>query len=129
MNVFVFSGRLTADPKTKQFSGTSVTGFTVANNTGFGDKKKVNFFNCECWGKRGETLTQYFSKGNPILIEGELSIEEWEAPDGNKRRGTKVRVVNWFFPETTKVKSDEPKDEPMGQEVVNYPEPNTEELF
>jgi len=45
-NEVVLSGRLTADPELKTTpTGVFVTSFTIANDVGYGDKKKTNFIN------------------------------------------------------------------------------------
>jgi len=35
-------------------------------------KEEVLFVNCNCWGKRGEALAKYLTKGSPVFIEGRL---------------------------------------------------------
>jgi len=38
------------------------------------------------FGKQGEACNQYLSKGSPVLIEGKLRYETWEAKDGTGKR-------------------------------------------
>ena len=56
--------------------GKSVTGFSAAFDTGFGDRKQTNWLDCSLWGERGEKLAQYLTKGGLILVEGDLGTRE-----------------------------------------------------
>lgn len=58
--------------------GDKVTGFPVAVDDGFGDKKRTIWFDCSMWGKRGETLAQYITKGGKITVTGDLSTREYD---------------------------------------------------
>jgi single-strand DNA-binding protein len=61
------------------------------------DKEEVCFAECESWGKRGETVSKYFTKGSPIFIDGRLKFEQWQANDGSKRSRLKIVVENFEF--------------------------------
>jgi single-strand DNA-binding protein len=53
-----------------------VTGWTVAVDDGWGDKKTTIWFDCNWWGQRGEKVAQYIQKGGKITVSGELSKRE-----------------------------------------------------
>jgi single-strand DNA-binding protein len=53
-----------------------VTGWTVAVDDGWGDKKTTIWFDCSWWGQRGEKVAQYIQKGGKITVAGELSKRE-----------------------------------------------------
>lgn len=76
INVTV-AGRLGKDAETRQAGNSSVTGFSVAGDTGFGDRKQSHWFNCSLWGKRGEAMQQYLSKGQEVVVIGEYSEREY----------------------------------------------------
>lgn len=76
INVTV-AGRLGKDAETRQAGNSSVTGFSVAGDTGFGDKKQSHWFNCSLWGKRGEAMQQYLRKGQEVVVIGEFSEREY----------------------------------------------------
>ena len=81
MNILIITtvaGRLTKDAVTRQAGNTSVTGFSVAADAGFGDKKTTLFFSCSIWGKRGDSLQQYLTKGTQVTIVGAQSEREYE---------------------------------------------------
>jgi len=93
------SGRLTADPELRHTpQGTPVVDINLANETGFGEKKRTNFPGLTFWGKQAESLAQYAQKGQYLIIEGELSQESWEDKETGKNRSkTKVTVRRWHF--------------------------------
>lgn len=58
--------------------GKSVTGFSAAFNTGWGDNKKVHWLDVSGWGDRYENVAQYLTKGSQVLIEGDIGTREHE---------------------------------------------------
>ena len=70
-------------------SGKSVTNLSVAADIGYGDNKRTIWFRVSCWNKLAVIVNQYVSKGDMLLIEGELSPDEngnpkiWEKKDGS----------------------------------------------
>lgn len=56
--------------------GKSVTGFSAAFDTGWGDNKKTYWLDVSGWGERYEKLAQYLTKGNQVLIEGDIGTRE-----------------------------------------------------
>ncbi|MFR5264551.1 single-stranded DNA-binding protein [Clostridium sp.] len=98
MNKVILIGRLTKDPDLRfaAGSGTAVTRFTVAVNR----RKKddgADFINCIAFGKTGETIAQYLTKGRQIAINGNLRTGSYDAKDGTKRYTTDVIVENFDF--------------------------------
>lgn len=96
MNKIIIKGRLTGDPKLKQTTtGTSVCDFTVAVNRRF-NKDETDFLNCQAWKNTAEFVNHYFTKGQEILLDGELHIEKYEK-DGEAKYITKIVVNNVEF--------------------------------
>lgn len=56
--------------------GKSVTGFSAAFDTGWGDNKKTYWLDVSGWGERYEKLAQYLTKGSQVLIEGDIGTRE-----------------------------------------------------
>ena len=54
-------------------SGDPVAGFSVAVTD---RKKETTWFDCSLWGKRGESLAQYITKGSKVTVSGELGTRE-----------------------------------------------------
>jgi len=63
-----------AELRTTQ-GGQKVCGFTVAVN----DRrtKEAMFFEVAYWGKPGEAVSQYITKGTSVAVSGELSTREY----------------------------------------------------
>ena len=91
MNKVILKGRLTATPELKTTAtDIYVTDFSVAVNRRF-NKEQTDFINCQAWRQTAEFITKYFTKGQEILIIGELHIEKWDK-DGETRYSTRVVV-------------------------------------
>jgi single-strand DNA-binding protein len=115
INQVFLIGRLTKDVELRTTqSGTQVASFSLAVNYtyGSGDQKKetVSFFNCTAWGKLGELINQYCSKGHRIAVTGRLQQQTWEK-DGAKHSDVKVIVESCQFlqpREAGSIPSDQP---------------------
>ena len=96
MNKLIISGRLTRDAEVRFIpSGTPVMSFSVANNTGFGEKQKTHFFDCSMFGKRAEgKLKDYMLKGQQVVVEGEISLNQYQKKDGTGGASLNVFVNN-----------------------------------
>lgn len=93
MNVFTFTGRIGKDAEVRHTaSGAAICSFSVAVESGWGDKKTTTWVRCALWGKRAEGgLTQYLTKGAMVAVSGELSAREYEA-NGVSKTSIEVRV-------------------------------------
>jgi single-strand DNA-binding protein len=81
--VAVIVGRLTRDAELKYTnSGQAVCHFSVA--TGSRRKKgdqwveESNFWDVDLWGKQGESINQYLTKGKLVAVEGSMRQDKWE---------------------------------------------------
>ncbi len=98
INKLFIVGRLVRDVELSYTnSGYALTKFSIATNR----KKKsgdqwtdeANFFDVVLWGKRGEALNQYLTKGQQLIVEGELCQQRWEK-DGVKRSKVIIECKN-----------------------------------
>ena len=78
MITVTIAGRLTKDAELRQAGNSQVCGFSVAADTGFGDKKQAYFFSCSLWGNQGAALQRYLLKGQQVTVVGEFSEREYE---------------------------------------------------
>jgi len=79
LNTISVQGRLTKDIEIKVTqSNINVCSFTLANDVGYGDKKKTNFINCVAWRGTCDLLSKYVTKGQMIIVSGQLDIRKWE---------------------------------------------------
>lgn len=59
-------------------NGEKVTGWSVAVEERNGQEKRTLWFDVTLWGKRGEVLASYLTKGTKVAVSGELSTREHE---------------------------------------------------
>ncbi len=91
MKNITLAGRLTKDAETRNLSsGDTVTSFSVAVDDSQGKEKGTIFFDCSIFGKRGDALSQYLTKGTPVTVTGDLSKREH---DGKTYLGVRVDNV------------------------------------
>ena len=92
--VAVIVGRLTRDAELKYTnSGQAVCHFSVATSSRRkkGDQwvDESNFWDVDLWGKQGESINQYLTKGKIVAVEGSMRQDRWEQ-DGQTRSKTLI---------------------------------------
>lgn len=125
MNVWSFTGNLGGDAETRFTSGgDAVTSFSIAVKSGYGEKATTVWAKCAIFGKRGESVSQYLTKGTQVGVSGELSMREWEDKEGGKRTSLEVRVNDvTLLGSKDKAMTQEPKrtarkpDQDVDQEI------------
>ncbi len=96
LNKVTLIGNLTADPKTLQLAGQSVTTFGLATNYRWRDyrtkalKESVEFHTIVAWRRIGEVVAKYLKKGDRVFLEGRLQTRSWQDKQGVKRYRTEV---------------------------------------
>jgi single-strand DNA-binding protein len=100
-NKVILVGNLTRDPEFKVLPNqTAVCSFGMAMNRKWKSadgqaKEEVCFVDCTAFAKVAEIINQYVKKGNPLMIEGRLRLEQWEDKQtGQKRSKLSVVVEN-----------------------------------
>jgi single-strand DNA-binding protein len=128
LNRVMLIGRLTADPEQRKFdSGAAVTNFTVAVNRKWKDaqtsvvREEATFVDVDAWGKSGELVKKYFTKGRSIFIEGRLRLDRWETKSGEKRSRMKVVVDRFSFVPDGKFTGKAASDGHDGGEALPVP--------
>jgi single-strand DNA-binding protein len=82
LNKVFLMGNLTKDPELRYTpAGTAIVEFGMAMNRDWqgsdGEKKsEVCYVQVNMFGRRAEVITEHFTKGNPIFIEGRLKFEK-----------------------------------------------------
>ena len=93
MNKFIVTGNLTKDAELRYTTNDKAySKFTIANNEGYGDNKKTNFFNCTLWGKSSENLNRFMVKGQKVLITGKLDINKYQDKEGIDKQAIEINV-------------------------------------
>ena len=98
MNMCTFVGRIGRDAETRQVGETTVTGFSLASDVGYGDNKTTIWLDCSLWGKRGTSLENSLLKGADLTVIGELSEREYVNKDGETKRSLSLRVAECTYP-------------------------------
>lgn len=89
-------GNLTRDPELRVTpGGISICKFSLAISRKFkgqdgSNKEDVLFIDVDAFGKQGDVVAKYFTKGKPIFVEGRLKLDQWEA---NGEKKSKIGVV------------------------------------
>ena len=86
------AGLLGKDAEWRQAVNSQVCSFIVAGNTGIGDRKQTHWFNCSLWGRQGEALAQYLTKGSPVTVIGEYSEREYEGKQYKELRVNQIEL-------------------------------------
>ena len=93
MNKFIATGNITKDAELRYTANDKAySKFCIANNEGYGDNKKTNFFNCTLWGKSAENLNRFLTKGQKVLITGKVEINDYKDKEGVERKIIDINV-------------------------------------
>ena len=113
VNKMILQGRLTKDPELKNTpSGIEVATFTVAWSKKYKDTETKCFLPCVAWRQTGIFVNQYFSKGQEICVEGELTTRQYQDKDGNNRSITELSVLQAHFCGKKTAGEDKPQTAP-----------------
>ena len=80
--------RLGNDAEQRQVGSNTVTSFSGAFNTGFGDKQVTTWIRGSYW-RKADGLMPYLTKGAQIEISGEPCLREWES---SGKSGTTLEI-------------------------------------
>lgn len=104
LNKVFLIGNLTRDPELRVTpKGTAICQFGLAVNRQFKDESgatrdETTFVDIEAWGKQGELVAKYLTKGSPAMVEGRLKLDQWQdKQSGQKRSKMKVVLENVQF--------------------------------
>ena len=102
-NKVILMGNLTRDPQLSYLpTQTAAVDIGLAVNHKYKGNDgqmvdKVCFIDCRAYGRQAENINQYLSKGRPVLVEGRLEFDQWEAQDGSKRSKHRVFIERFTF--------------------------------
>lgn len=98
LNKVMLIGNLTRDPELRVTpKGTAICTFSLAVNRKFrdesgADREEVTYVDIEAWGKAGENISKYCTKGRPLFVEGRLRLDQWEDKNTKEKR-SRMKVV------------------------------------
>lgn len=103
VNKAIIVGNLGADPELRYTSsGQPVCDMRVATKETWkgrdGEKKeRTEWHRVVIWGKQGENVSKYLSKGRQVYVEGRIQTRSWEDREGQKRYTTEIVANNVVF--------------------------------
>lgn len=124
-NKAILEGRLAADPELKQTgSGVEYCNFPVAVDRDYknGEERIADFIPVKAWRGSAKFISQYFKKGDPILIEGRIEVDKYTDNDGNNKTFTQVVVDRSTFTISKKSTSDSNSTAPTFTEMPSVEE-------
>ena len=100
LNRITLTGRLVADPEYKiSQSGIAFCSIRVAVNrfAKTGEETKTDFFNCVAFNKTAEFISNYFTKGKKILIDGQMQNNDYIDKNGTKHYAMQIIIQSVYF--------------------------------
>lgn len=97
MNKVILIGRVGQEPESKSVGDSTVTKFSLATSESYKNKsgekvEDTTWHNIEIWGKLAEVADKYVKKGDKLMVEGKIKVDQYEDKDGVKKTATKIRV-------------------------------------
>lgn len=85
MKSIILSGRLVADPTTKEVGEkkAKVARFRLANNDG--ERDTADFYDVHCWDKLALFAENHLKKGSKILLQGSFENELYQDAEGKNK--------------------------------------------
>jgi single-strand DNA-binding protein len=130
MNKTLLLGNVGMDPETKTTrSGTKIAKVSLATNEKWKDRdgeyqERTEWHRLTFFDKLAEIVEEYVSKGDPILVEGQLRYSTTEDDDGNTRYWTEiiVRQLHMLGSGNGKSSSSPSKPAPKKKKPLNEPD-------
>ncbi|MCA9585537.1 MAG: single-stranded DNA-binding protein [Myxococcales bacterium] len=120
LNKVMLLGNLGADPELRVTQGgQAVLKLRLATTESYLDKnqtrqERTEWHSVTVWGKRGEALAKFLTKGSSIFVEGSIRTSSYEK-DGDKRYRTEIIANNILLTGGRgRGSSDEPYRAPSG---------------
>lgn len=93
MNNITVAGQLGRDAELRYMpNGDAVANFSVADSQG--KDKPTIWWNCQLFGKRAESLSQYLTKGMSVTVTGNITQRTYTDKQGAEKVSTEVRVAD-----------------------------------
>lgn len=91
MKTITIAGNVTRDSELRRLQdGTPVLGFSVAVSN---RDKTATFFDVSVFGKRGEAIEQYITKGKGLCVSGEFNAREYEGKTYLQIRANEIHFM------------------------------------
>ena len=102
-NKIMVIGNVGRDPEMRYTpSGAALTEFSIATNrrytTAAGERREeTDWFNVTAFGRLGERVSQYVTKGSKLYVEGRFHSRSWEGRDGVSRNSNEITANEVVF--------------------------------
>jgi single-strand DNA-binding protein len=88
VNVVVLGGWIGSDPNIINQNQCCV--FSLANSTGYGDKKNTLWVEVKSFGKTAEFVRKWLRKGDKVTVTGKISTDTWMTFNGERKCAIEV---------------------------------------
>lgn len=125
-NKVMVGGRLTREPELKKV-GDDISicniGLAVSKVVGKGPNRKEEtcFIEAVAWRQQADVIAKYLHKGDPIFVEGRLTLDQW-MQDGQNRSKIKITVERVEFIGSRKT------DNKTDNKTADQPPPKEEDI-
>tara|TARA_R110002020_G_scaffold42879_1_gene125115 strand:+ start:82 stop:498 length:417 start_codon:yes stop_codon:yes gene_type:complete len=119
VNKVFLLGNLGADPELQTGkSGTSYCRFSVATTSVSRGEKKTEWHRCTAFGKTGEALAKYCTKGQTVFVEGRIETQKWKDKNGQDRSNTMIVAFTvQFLAKNTKQAAPQKQAKPQSEKT------------
>ena len=92
------AGHIGNDPELKSVGAKNrpCCNFSVAVNTGFGERETTTWWRVALWDNRAENAAKLLRKGTAVIISGEPQNRPYEK-DGQQRHSLEIDGKDWSF--------------------------------
>lgn len=119
-NMVCIKGRLTKSAELKYTQNQKpFVSFSIAVNESIKDgatgewSSRPNYFDVTAWGKYGEAVAKYMTKGREILIAGHLRQDRWTNQEGKTQTRVGIIADNFELLREPKGSSASPNEAPQ----------------
>lgn len=119
-NIVCIKGRLTKSAELKYTQNQKpFVSFSIAVNESIKDgatgewSSRANYFDVTAWGKYGEAVAKYMTKGREILIAGHLRQDRWTNQEGKTQTRVGIVADNFELLREPKGSSASPNEAPQ----------------
>lgn len=122
-NIVIIEGRVGKDPETRSTNnGKKVVSFSVASDTGYGDKQSTLWDNIIAWGDQADFAEKYLKKGGAVRIVGERQSRKWtDKTSGQEKTAFEINVFKISFAEKVSKPQQETRANAQPERRVEAP--------
>ena len=92
VNKAILVGHVGKDPEIRSTSsGDTVASFSLATNSGYGEKKTTDWHNVSVFGKSADFVRDYVKKGAQVYVEGSIRNRSYVDKNGIKKYITEIK--------------------------------------